>query len=237
MATRIEWTDETWNPVTGCSHAGTPGCDKCYARRMAHRLRGRFGYPADEPFRVTFHRDRLDQPTRWHKSRRVFVCSMGDLWHRDVNPRDRTAVIRATNPAPQHVYLFLTKRPCRFHLFSGDWTGQPNFWLGVSVENNRAAQQRVPALLAAKVAHRCVSCEPLLEGHVDLTPYLHALEWVICGAETGPGARRMDDEWTVSVRDQCKRAGVPFFFKRDSRGSRLLDGAIYEGLPQFFRGE
>jgi protein gp37 len=191
---------------------------------MATRLAGRCGYPADEPFRVTFHRERLDEPQQWKKPRRVFVCSMGDLWHPDVKPEDRAAVIRATNLAPQHTYLFLTKRP---ENFDGDWSGQDNFWLGVTVEDQQRADERIPWLLKCQARIRFLSCEPLL-GPVEIfqwgcphpaqTPRgivlpPGALHWVIAGGETGPGARPANPSWFRSIRDQCSAAQVPFFFK------------------------
>lgn len=163
MPTKIEWCDETWNPITGCTPV-SPGCDHCYARRMATRLAGRFGYPADEPFRVTFHRDRLDEPQRWRKPRRVFVCSMGDLWHPDVDPCDRAAVIRATNLAPQHTYLFLTKRPQNV---KEDFSGCPNFWIGATVENQEQIKARDLAIMNLQTRVRFLSCEPLL-GPLDV---------------------------------------------------------------------
>jgi len=217
MPTKIEWADETWNPVTGCSHSGTPGCDNCYARRMAHRLRGRFGYPAGEPFRVTFHPDRLDEPRRWRKPRWVFVCSMGDLWHPDVDPLDRAAVIRATAAAPQHQYLFLTKRPERMAA-EIEWRRSPNLWAGTSIENADAMVERLEPLLKTRAARRFVSCEPLL-GLVDLKLRYwdelsrRKIRWVIAGGETGPGARPTDPVWARHLREDCAEARVPFFFK------------------------
>ncbi len=170
--TKIEWTTgndgtpgKTWNPITGCTHAGTPGCDNCYAKRMAKRLRGRFGYSARNPFGVTCHWDRLHEPQQWKKPRRIFVCSMGDFWHPDVQPKDRATVIRATNLVPQHTYIFLTKRPERFD--NGDrWLGMPNFWFGVTAENQAAADARIPLLLNIPAAVRFISVEPML-GPVD----------------------------------------------------------------------
>lgn len=178
MSTGIEWTDETWNPVTGCDHV-SPGCDHCYAERMAVRLAGRAGYPADEPFRVTLHPDRLDQPSRWRKPRRVFVNSMSDLFHRDVPDEFIAEVFAVMGAAEQHTFQVLTKRPQRMArlLSSPEWSARlvhdhgipaagrgpfPNVWLGTSVENQRYAELRIPHLLATPAAVRFLSIEPLL---------------------------------------------------------------------------
>lgn len=237
--TKIEWAEKVWNPVTGCTPV-SEGCGRCYAQRMANRLRGRCGYPADEPFRVAFHRDRLDEPQRWKKPHRIFVCPMGDLWHPDVLPEDRAAVIRATNLAPQHTYLFLTKRPERLDI---DWSGSPNLSIGTSVENQAAADERIPWLLKCPGAVRFLSCEPLL-GPVNFQqwlgtvhndqfggtqdegygPWVDGISWVVAGGETGPGARPMHPDWARSLRDQCQSAGVPFFFKH--HGEWKWDGGF-----------
>jgi protein gp37 len=209
---------------------------------MAQRLRGRFGYSHDAPFRVTFHRDRLDQPQRWKRPRRVFVCSMGDLWHPDVEAVDRAAVIRATNLAPQHTYLFLTKRPERF---DGDWSGQANFWLGTTVEDQQRADERIPHLLRAKAVVRFLSIEPML-GPVDfytswLARYrsrcsglrymnpkaagshdvLPGIDWVIIGCESGPVRRDCDPAWMMAVVAQCQKAGVPVLVKQVAMAGRV----------------
>ena len=252
MPTKIEWATEVWNPVTGCTPVSA-GCANCYAARMAKRLRGRYGYPADEPFRVTLHRDKLEAPTHWRKPRRVFVCSMGDLFHKDV-PDDYlyrvfSIMRRAYN---KHTFLVLTKRPKRMCEFvtSMAWRtptrdedlrgergwhaylGAPgshaieNIHLGVSIENQQTADERLPLLLETPAAVRFVSAEPLL-GPVDFARACdHGREayalWgdasgisqVICGGESGPGARPMHLDWARGVRNQCVEAGVPFFFKQ-----------------------
>lgn len=184
MPTKIEWAEETWNPVSGCTKV-SEGCQHCYAERMAKRLAGRFGYPADEPFRVTFHEDRLNEPLRWRKPRRVFVCSMGDLFHEAV-PLAWVELIYATMlKAPQHTYLILTKRPERMqtairvlaqnqHLIAqkygavlsvfGGYGARPpsHIWLGVTAETQKRADERIPILLQTSAAVRFVSVEPML---------------------------------------------------------------------------
>lgn len=235
--TRIEWTDVTWSPVTGCAPI-SEGCENCYARRMAKRLRGRCGYPADEPFKVTLHPERLDEPLKWKKPRRVFVCSMGDLFHEDVPRWMRFEVMDIILQAKQHTFLILTKRPANMKEFF-EWyynkAGRTietikNLWLGVTAENQARADERIPILLQIPAAVRFVSVEPML-GQVNIAGYLGfngprrmgdgltyywtapKLDWVICGGETGPGARPMHPDWARSIRDQCQESGTPFFFK------------------------
>lgn len=177
--TRIEWATHVWNPVSGC-YPVSEGCQNCYARRMANRLRGRFGYPEDEPFRVTLHPERLGEPLRWQEPRRVFVCSMGDLFHEDVPDEFIKQVFDAMatdilQPC-KHTYMVLTKRPERMLKFFERYTPQgtlpwPNVWLGVTAENQARADERIPILLQIPASVRFVSCEPLL-GPVDLSQWL-----------------------------------------------------------------
>jgi protein gp37 len=169
--TKIEWADKVWNPITGCSHAGSPGCDNCYAKRMAYRLKGRYGYPKDDPFRVTFHADRLDEPLRWKKPSRIFVCSMGDLFHKDVKEGWFIPIIHKIRlEAKQHTYLFLTKRPQNIEHYLSNWflPNMTNVWLGVSVEDQKTVDERIPILLQIPTVHHWVNIEPML-GPVDLT--------------------------------------------------------------------
>ena len=240
--TKIEWAEAVWNPVTGCTPV-SEGCRNCYARRMARRLAGRCGYPAvlrppagaDEPFRVMLHEDRLVEPLRWRKPRRVFVCSMGDLFHEAV-PWEAINKVWTVAHVCAHKFLFLTKRPARMLEFFRDqhhsWAAMTgpdvppsNCWLGVSVEDQASADERIPLLLQTPAAIRFVSVEPML-GPVNIKGYLDGsirwsirtnatrLDWVIGGGETGLGARPMHIDWVRSLRDQCAAAHVPFFFKQ-----------------------
>ncbi|MEN6507141.1 MAG: phage Gp37/Gp68 family protein [Planctomycetaceae bacterium] len=239
---KIEWTDATWNPVTGCTPISA-ACDNCYAARMAKRLAGCCGYPADDPFRVTLHPELLDEPRRWRRPRRVFVVSMGDLFHKDVPFGWATHVFDVIRDCPKHTFQILTKRPGRMEEFfngRGGWRYGPppdNVWLGVTVENQATADERIPMLLRCPAKVRFLSCEPLL-GPVNLrlaTPcdrrcneYDYAecpgtngpcimqcrVEWVIAGGESGPNARPSHPDWFRSLRDQCAAAGVPYFFKQ-----------------------
>jgi protein gp37 len=248
--TKIEWvarpgtTPESWNPVSGCSPK-SEGCHNCYAERMARRLAGRCGYP-EQPhhFDVTLHPDRLDIPLRWRKPRTVFVCSMSDLFHKDISDKYIDRVFQVMAEANRsHTFLLLTKRPERMRALWTDWIENGlggivprNVWGLVTVENQDEAW-RVIELLQTPFAIRGVSCEPLLEP-IDLSPHLpqecavhHAihrngrdclrprddqpvcLDWAICGGESGPGARPMHPDWVRLLKNQCQKAGVPFFFK------------------------
>ena len=251
MTTKIEWADETWNPVTGCTPISV-GCKHCYAERMSKRLAGRFGYPADDPFRVTLHPDKLGQPLRWRKPRRVFVCSMGDLFHDAVPFSYIQNVWNIMETARQHTFMVLTKRPERMEEFLTTVAGRfavrgymnplPNVIGMVTAENQEQADERIPWLLRSPFAVRGVSVEPML-GPVDIGDLLGdayssmhggfapGIDWIICGVETGPGARPMDLDWARDLRDQCVAAGTPYFFKRDSTGCRTLDGVLWEQRP------
>lgn len=235
MSTNIEWATEVWNPVTGCTQIST-GCANCYAKRMANRLAGRCGYPKENPFFVTLHPDRLADPLCWKKSRRVFVCSMADLFHAEVPDAYRVMVCEMINRCsyagggvgPDHTFLLLTKRAEKMmHFFTGlRWSDEAmcfathgphwsslnsSLWLGVTVEDQEHTW-RLNCLEETPAAHRFVSVEPMLSP-VDLTPWLNKLDWVICGGETGPGHRPMAGLWAMDLLAQCREYKVPFFFK------------------------
>lgn len=253
MSTKIEWTDESWNPVTGCTKI-SPGCKNCYAERMARRLAGRHGYPeAPHHFDVTLRPDRLEQPLGWRKPRMIFVCSMSDLFHEDVPWEIILWVYKTIKRTPQHTYQILTKRPKRMlALHPHIWGELPNVWLGVSVENSDYLW-RVEELLKIPATVRFVSLEPLL-GPVDISPYMPhpsrksldfgkmpnrgegftypftGLSWIIVGGESGPGARPMHPQWARDIRDQCQATGASFFFKQwgawepiDETGEKLRE--------------
>jgi protein gp37 len=232
--TKIEWAEKVWNPVTGCTKVSA-GCMHCYAERMAFRLQGRAGYPKTNPFDVTLHSDKLDEPLKWKSPQRVFICSMGDLFHEKVPFWFIDEVFATILEAVQHTFLILTKRPARmreyFEKFRQEYLPIQNIWLGTSVENQRAAEKRIPELLNIPAVVRFLSCEPLL-GPLELDEIPQALfsvekdensvfqvnhskiNWVIVGGESGPGARLMDDEWVLSLKDQCAAGNIPFFFKQ-----------------------
>jgi len=225
---KIEWTDVTWNPVTGCDKI-SPGCKNCYAERMAKRLAGRVGYPADDPFRVTLHYDKLET-NFGKKPKKIFVCSMSDLFHPDVPFWFIETVHDVIREWHIHTFQILTKRPERIleyykwrkEIYMPGRNSVPpeNAWYGVSVENQKYADERIPILLQIPAKVRFVSVEPML-GPIDLFKingkskgFGVFFDWVICGGESGPGARPMKLEWARGLRDQCKQMGVPFFFKQ-----------------------
>ena len=278
---KIEWTDASWNPVTGCTKV-SPGCDHCYAETFAERWRGTPGHHFENGFDVQLRPERLDQPLRWKKPRRIFVNSMSDLFHKDVPDLFITQVFDVMEQAKHHTFQVLTKRHARMRAFvqgrmdarreyaekfdlcpteamrnspAAQWarkravTPPGNIWLGVSVENQKWADIRIPALLDTPAAVRWISAEPLL-GPVDLCgPIVNGhrpkltywltgrpgwgnehttdtgltmtspvtgprIDWVVCGGESGPGARPMHPDWARSLRDQCVSAGVAFHFKQ-----------------------
>lgn len=243
---KIEWTEATWNPVTGCTKV-SPGCDHCYAETFAERWRGVPGHHFEHGFDVTLRPERLTQPLHWKRPRRIFVNSMSDLFHEAVPDEYIVAVFGTMAQTPQHTYQVLTKRHGRMRsLLGGDMFRQrfafgwplPNVWLGVSVEDQKWADIRVPALLATPAAVRFLSCEPLL-GRLDLERWLWdgdrdmpgGLHWVIAGGESGPGARPMVPVWPQSLRDQCQDAGVPFFFKQWG-SHRWVTHSVYDNATQ-----
>ena len=208
--TKIEWCDWSWNPIVGCSPASA-GCANCYAEAIARRFGMPWGIPAFKP-------DRLGEPQRVKKPGRVFVCSMSDIGHEKVCPLWRAEIRQAMAAAPRHTYILLTKRP--ENLVGEDWS---SCWVGVTAEDQAAADRRVPVLLKIRAKVRFVSVEPML-GPVDL-PYsafngadsiqsMAGIDWVIAGPETGPKARPCRPEWIQAVANDCAIAGVPFFDKR-----------------------
>ncbi len=241
--TKIEWASKVWNPITGCSPI-SEGCQNCYAKRMAYRLKGRYGYPKDDPFKVTFHPDRLEEPLHWKKPSRIFISSMGDLFHPDVKIKWIDTVLEVIRFCKQHIFMTLTKRP---ENFSG--SDISNLWLGVSVSTNKDLWM-VKTLLQIPATKRFVSVEPILQS-INLMPFLLPrlkynpqkvesvkLDWVICGGETGPKARFCHPEWVKSLRDQCQVQRVPFFFKGwgdytkpDKSLKRFIDGREYNEIP------
>jgi len=233
VATKIEWAEETWNPVTGCDPV-SPACRNCYAKTMASRLRGRCGYPRHEPFTVSMHPDKMDIPRRWRTPRMVFAVSMGDLFHADVPEHYLARIVGVMEDTPRHTYMVLTKRSERMADFFSRRTVPKNCWLGVTVEDQLRADERLPTLRGINAPVRFVSMEPLL-GSVDLGLVQgDRIGWVIAGAETSPWrgrARYMNPAWAASVRDQCQRAAIPFLFKKASNGTRELEGRTWDQYP------
>ena len=238
--TKIEWATEVWNPITGCTPI-SEGCANCYARRMAQRLKGRFGYPEDEPFRVTFHPDRLYQPLKWRKPRHIFVCSMGDLFHGGVRLDWQGAIWKTIRKATWHTFLILTKRENNMQFFFETcMKPPPNVWLGITAENQQTADKRIPILLQIPAAKRFVSIEPML-GPVNLCedlsypPFLGIglIDWVIAGCESGSGRRPAKIEWFRDLKNRCVQAGVPFFLKQMATEPPTMAGCE-TGLPMYY---
>ena len=233
--TGIEWTDATWNPVTGCTKV-SPGCAHCYAEAITLRFkRGGPFLPGKTTIRL--HPDRLDQPSKWRRPRRIFVNSMSDLFHEEVPFEFVDDIFEVIAANPRHTYQILTKRPERM-LDYVEWThGQEwpaQVWAGVSVENQYWADRRVPLLRQVPASIRFLSCEPLLK---PLELDLDGIHWVIVGGESGPRARKMEEAWAADIQNQCERAKVAFFFKqwggRKSRAAgRTLDGHIWDEMPR-----
>ena len=232
----IEWTDATWNPVTGCTKIG-PGCDNCYAERFAERWRGIKGHPYEQGFDLRLWPSRLVQPAQWKKPRMIFVNSMSDLFHKKIPTEHIDAVFNAMETAHWHVYQVLTKRSSIMRDYvKRRYDGRrvpSHIWLGVSVEDS-AHKSRIDHLRQINSDARFVSFEPLLGpvGEVDLT----GIAWAIVGGESGPRARPMDPAWATELRLVCEHFGVAFFFKqwggpRPKSGGRLLEGEEWNGFP------
>lgn len=232
----IEWTDATWNPVTGCTKI-TRGCDNCYAARFSERFRGVPGHPFETGFDLTLRPERLSQPLSWLRPRMIFVNSMSDLFHKKVPRAFIDKVFDTMERADWHTFQVLTKRSSlmRDYLKSRYGARRPadHIWLGVSVEDSKAAV-RVRHLRDAPAAVRFLSVEPLIGpvGSINL----EGIHWVIAGGESGPRARPMNIEWARQIRDECESQSVPFFFKqwggiRPKSGGRMLDGREWNDFP------
>lgn len=229
MTTKIEWADEVWNPTVGCTPVST-GCAHCYARRMFDRGMTVYNHSFDQ---VTAYESRLEIPLRWQKPRRVFVDSMSDLFHPMVSDEFILKVFDVMSQAKQHTFLILSKRMERMSSFMNKYSFVKSFswplenvWMGVSVEDQRSVNERIPLLLNTPAALRFISAEPLIN-KITLSDLLYpiygledskgpnpGIDWVICGGESGPGARPLHPDWVRSLRDECNRADIPFFFKQ-----------------------
>lgn len=255
MSNPIGWTDQTWNPSTGC-HKVSPGCAACYAEGVAKRF-----WKGRRFEEVEIHGDRIDQPRRWRKPRRVFVNSMSDLFHENLPLWFHMKVFKVMEETPQHQYQILTKRADRMAEYwrrEGEWRAElphespwplPNVWLGVSVENQVCARERIPYLVNTdpRPAVRFLSCEPLL-GPLDLRPFLEArpapLDWIICGGESGPGARPCHLEHIRDIVEVCHEFGIACYVKQLGTQA-MLDGRPYphgrgkrdsiDDFPEFFQ--
>lgn len=237
--TKIEWTDKTWNPITGCTKFSA-GCQNCYAEVMAHRLQAMGQEKYKNGFTLTLHEDSLQEPLLWKKPHTIFVCSMSDLFHKDVPFEFIDKVMNIIKQTPHHRYQILTKRAERMKEYFSNRENPKNVWLGVTVEN-KMSKSRIDVLRTLNAPIRFLSCEPLLEdlGVIDLGN----IDWVIVGGESGRCARPMLEEWVLSIKKQCEKQETAFFFKqwgtwgRDGvkRSKHLngkkINGRIYQEMP------
>ena len=229
----IEWTEATWNPTTGCTKI-SPGCQNCYAERMAKRLKAMGQQNYTRGFELAIHEHALDRPLRWKKPQLVFVNSMSDLFHRDVPVEFIRRVFDVMNQADRHVFQVLTKRSQRLAQLSADLPWAANIWMGVSVETSDYLA-RISDLRQTGAATKFLSLEPLLEPLPDLD--LSGIDWVIVGGESGPGSRPMAEAWVTEIRDRCLDARVPFFFKQwggtnKKKAGRILQGRTWDEMPK-----
>lgn len=229
----IEWTETTWNPVTGCTKISA-GCKHCYAERMARRLKA-MGQPNYvNGFKLTLHPEMLNRPLTWKKPKIIFVNSMSDLFHEAVPIEFIRQVFTVMREAHWHTFQILTKRAERLALLDTELTWPDNVWMGVTVERCDYVS-RIDALRQTRAAIKFLSLEPLLGPLLDLD--LRAIDWVIVGGESGPGARSLARIWATSIRDQCLAAQIPFFFKQwggvcKKNAGRLLEGRLWSQMPQ-----
>ncbi len=232
MKTRIEWTEAVWNPVTGCTKV-SPGCKHCYAERFSLRLQRMGQEKYANGFALTLHPQVLELPLRWRKPRTVFVNSMSDLFHARVPLEYIGRVFDVMERAHWHRFQVLTKRAERLAALSAHLRWPANLWMGVSVEAS-IYRSRIDLLRSTGARVKFLSLEPLLGPLPDLD--LRGIDWVIVGGESGPGARPMDPDWAIDLRDQCMRGDIPFFFKQwggpqKKRSGRVLEGRMWNGMP------
>lgn len=228
----IEWTESTWNPITGCTKV-SQGCKNCYAERMAHRLKAMGQEKYKNGFDLTLHEGVLEDPLRWKKPQMIFVNSMSDLFHEDVPQDFIFKIFRVMKEAHWHTFQVLTKRAERMQMLDSliDWTN--NVWMGVSVENQEVTY-RIDNLRKTNANIKFLSLEPLLGPIPNLN--LTNIQWVIVGGESGPHARPIDKRWVINIRDQCLSANAPFFFKqwggvRKKASGRILEGKTWDMMP------
>ena len=238
-ATKIEWTDRTWNPITGCTKFSA-GCAHCYAEIMARRLKAMGNPKYGNGFQVTMHPEALTEPLLWKKPHNIFVCSMSDIFHKDVPFEFIDQIMQTIAQTPQHSYQILTKRAERMNEYFSTHFIPQNVWLGVTVETNNV-KQRIDYLRNIPATVRFLSCEPLLENLGEIN--LQNINWVIVGGESGNQARPMKEEWVLNIKEQVDKSGAAFFFKqwgtwgsdgikRDKhKNGILLQGVISQSMP------
>lgn len=231
--TKIEWTESTWNPTTGCTKISA-GCANCYAERMAKRLKAMGTPKYSNGFKVTIHEDCLSEPYNWKKPKVIFVNSMSDLFHEDIPFEFIEKVFKVMNENPQHIFQVLTKRADLLLEYNSKLSWTSNIWMGVTVENSQA-KMRIDLLRKTNAAIKFLSCEPLISdlGELDLKK----INWVIVGGESGPKARTIKEDWVLEIYKQCKDSDIPFFFKQwggvnKKKNGKELQGEIYHEMPE-----
>lgn len=237
--TKIEWTDKTWNPITGCTKKSA-GCTHCYAEVMTHRLKAMHLAKYENGFELTLHEDELEQPLKWRGTHNIFVCSMSDIFHESVPFEFIDKIIEVIGKTPQHRYQILTKRAERMAEYFKNKPIPANVWLGVTVEC-RDTKYRIDYLRDLSASVKFLSCEPLLEDLEKLN--LHGIDWVIVGGESGLKARPMKEEWVLNIKGQVEKQNVAFFFKQwgtwgsdgvkrnKCKNGKLLNGKIIQEMP------
>jgi len=231
--TKIEWTDATWNPTTGCTKISS-GCLNCYAERMARRLNAMGVKKYENSFKVALHEDTLEEPYRWRNKRTVFVNSMSDLFHENIPLDYIKRVFKVMNDNPRHTFQVLTKRADLLLEYSNELNWTKNIWMGVSVENQDAVH-RIEKLSRTNAHVKFLSIEPLI-GQINVMN-LESIDWAIVGGESGPGARPMEKEWVIEIKNKCLEQNVLFFFKQwggvnKKKTGRLLEGKTWDEMPQ-----
>jgi protein gp37 len=238
-ATKIEWTDKTWNPITGCTKKSA-GCAHCYAEVMTRRLKAMHLDKYQNGFELTLHKDELEQPLMWRGAHNIFVCSMSDIFHEDVPFEFVDKIMHVIAQTPQHRYQILTKRAERMAEYFADKSIPDNVWLGVTVEC-KDTKYRMEYLRNLKASVKFLSCEPLLEDLDELN--LDSIDWIIVGGESGPKARPMKEEWVLNIKEQVEKQKAAFFFKQwgtwgsdgvkrnKYQNGKLLNGKIIQEMP------
>ena len=234
MSTKIEWTEETWNPITGCTKCSA-GCEHCYAATFARRLQAMGMSRYRNGFEITIHRDLFQKPLEWKKSKMIFVNSMSDLFHEDISEKDILAMFDTMNKAKHHTFQVLTKRSKRLLELSENIKWTNNIWMGVSIEN-KATISRAEDLKQTGAQIKFISAEPLLESISEID--LNKIDWLIVGGESGPQCRPMAEAWVLELRDLAKQTNTPFFFKqwgglRKKNNGSELQGEYYKEYPSF----
>lgn len=231
-ASKIEWTDATWNPVTGCTKI-SPGCANCYAETFAERFRGVPNHPYEQGFDLKLWPNRVELPLTWKKSKMIFVNSMSDLFHKDVPEEFIHKVFATMGSADWHTFQILTKRPERAAELSKRLAWKPNIWMGTSVES-KDYTSRIDQLSKTDARVKFLSVEPLLGPIPNMN--LEGIDWVIVGGESGHRARKLEEGWVTEIRDQCRESGVLFFFKQwggknKKKAGRILQGRTWDERP------